>query len=94
MDSQFDLNNFNSFIQAASQQIACGTDCQQQQTAEQLKNQIREDMKLRPLYTSCNGLKLSLDQDEEENPDNSIKEFINLTLNSDLILDKSFCFKA
>lgn len=38
MDSQFDLNNFNSFIQAASQQIACGTDCQQQQTAEQLKN--------------------------------------------------------
>ena len=38
MGSQFDVNNFNSFIQAASQQIACGTDCQQQQTAEQLKN--------------------------------------------------------
>ena len=38
MDSQFDLNNFNSFIQAASQQIACGTECQKQKTAEQLKN--------------------------------------------------------
>jgi hypothetical protein len=34
---QFDLNNFNSFIQSASQQIACGTECQQQKQANQLK---------------------------------------------------------
>jgi hypothetical protein len=38
MNSQFNINNFNSFIQAASQQIACGTECQQQQQAENLKN--------------------------------------------------------
>lgn len=38
MGSQFNINNFNSFIEAASKQIACGTECQQQQKAEQLKN--------------------------------------------------------
>ena len=38
MDSQFNINKFNSFIQSASQQIACGTECQEQKTAEQLKN--------------------------------------------------------
>ena len=37
MSNPFDLNNFNSFIQAASQQIACGTECQQQKQEAQLK---------------------------------------------------------
>ena len=38
MGSQFDLNKFNSFIEAASQQVACGTECREQKQAEQLKN--------------------------------------------------------
>jgi hypothetical protein len=37
MSNSFDLNNFNSFLQAASDQISCGTDCQQQNQANQLK---------------------------------------------------------
>jgi len=31
------LNNFNSFIQQASQTIMCGTECQKQKTSDQLK---------------------------------------------------------
>jgi hypothetical protein len=37
MGSQFDLNKFNSFIEAASKQVACGTECQKQKKTEQLK---------------------------------------------------------
>lgn len=37
MSGQFNFNNFNSFLKAASQQIACGTECQQQKQAAQLK---------------------------------------------------------
>jgi hypothetical protein len=37
MGSQLDLNKFNSFIESASQQIACGKECQKQKKAEQLK---------------------------------------------------------
>lgn len=38
MNNLFNINKFNSFLTAASQQIACGTECQQQQQAENLKN--------------------------------------------------------
>jgi hypothetical protein len=39
MTNQFDLNKFNSFLDAASEAIACDSDCQRNKTSEQLKNQ-------------------------------------------------------
>lgn len=53
----------------------------------EIEKQIEEEMRVSPLYTSCNCLKLSLNQDEEENPDNSIKEFIKDTLNEETYSD-------
>lgn len=38
MTNNFNISNFNSFIQAASQQIACGSECQRQKQIEQLKD--------------------------------------------------------
>jgi hypothetical protein len=38
MTNQFDLNKFNSFLDAASQAISCDSNCQRNKTAEQLKN--------------------------------------------------------
>jgi enamine deaminase RidA (YjgF/YER057c/UK114 family) len=38
MNSQFDLNNFNSFIDLASQAIVCDSECQQNKTASDLEN--------------------------------------------------------
>jgi hypothetical protein len=38
MSNKFGLNKFNSFLDAASQAIACDSNCQQKKTAEQLKN--------------------------------------------------------
>lgn len=38
MTNQFDLNKFNSFLDAASQAISCDSTCQQNKTAEDLKN--------------------------------------------------------
>jgi len=38
MTNQFDLNKFNSFIDAAAQTIACGPQCQEQKKADELKN--------------------------------------------------------
>jgi len=37
MDNPFDFNNFNSFLSKAADTIACGSECQKQRTAEQLK---------------------------------------------------------
>jgi hypothetical protein len=37
MANSFDYNNFNSFLSQAADTIACGTECQKQRTAEQLK---------------------------------------------------------
>jgi hypothetical protein len=37
MEDQFDFNNFNSFLSQATKTITCGTECQKQKTAEQLK---------------------------------------------------------
>jgi hypothetical protein len=42
MNNQFDLNKFNSFLQMATQTIACGPECQQNKTADELKNQYLE----------------------------------------------------
>jgi len=41
MSNQFDLNNFNSFLAAASKTIACDSECQRNQKAEQLKTQYQ-----------------------------------------------------
>ncbi len=38
MDSNFDLNKFNSFIDQATQAISCDSDCQKQRTKEELKD--------------------------------------------------------
>lgn len=38
MNKQFDINKFNSFLDKAQQAISCGPECQQQKTAEELKN--------------------------------------------------------
>ena len=38
MTNQFDLNKFNSFLDAASQAISCDSACQQNKTAQELKN--------------------------------------------------------
>jgi len=38
MTNNFNIGKFNSFIQAASQQISCGSECQKQKKAEELKN--------------------------------------------------------
>ena len=38
MPNQFDLNNFNSFIDSASQAISCGTECQKEKLSQQLKD--------------------------------------------------------
>jgi hypothetical protein len=38
MTNKFDINKFNSFIDAASETIACGSDCQQQKKADLLKD--------------------------------------------------------
>jgi len=38
MTNKFDLNKFNSFLNAAAQTIACGPVCQQQKKADELKN--------------------------------------------------------
>jgi len=37
MANPFDFNKFNSFLSQATDTIACGTECQKQRTAEQLK---------------------------------------------------------
>ena len=37
MSNPFSFDNFNSFISQATQTISCGTECQKQKTAEQLK---------------------------------------------------------
>lgn len=39
MNNQFDLNKFNSFLDTAAQTIACGPDCQQNKSAEDLRNE-------------------------------------------------------
>ena len=38
MTNNFDIGKFNSFIQAASQQISCGSECQKQKKAQELKD--------------------------------------------------------
>jgi len=38
MTNNLDLNKFNSFINAASETIACGPECQEQKKADELKN--------------------------------------------------------
>jgi hypothetical protein len=38
MTNQFDLNKFNSFLDAASQAISCDANCQRNNTSEELKN--------------------------------------------------------
>ena len=38
MTNNFNIDKFNSFIQAASQQISCGTECQKQKKAKELKD--------------------------------------------------------
>lgn len=38
MTNKFNLNKFNSFLDMASKTIACGPECQQEKTAEELKN--------------------------------------------------------
>lgn len=37
MSNQFDLNNFNSFLDKATQVISCDSDCQKEKTEEELK---------------------------------------------------------
>ena len=37
MSNQIDLNNFNSFLEKATQAISCDSNCQQQQATQQLK---------------------------------------------------------
>lgn len=37
MSNTFNIDNLNSFLQQASQVVACGSDCQNEKTAEQLK---------------------------------------------------------
>ena len=37
MANSFDFDNFNSFLSQAADTITCGTECQKQRTAEQLK---------------------------------------------------------
>lgn len=41
MSNQFDLNNFNSFLDAASKTIACDSECQRNKKAEELKKQYQ-----------------------------------------------------
>lgn len=38
MTTNFDLNNFNSFLDQATQAISCGSDCQKQRTEQELKD--------------------------------------------------------
>jgi hypothetical protein len=38
MTNNFDIGKFNSFIQAASQQISCGSECQKEKKAKELKD--------------------------------------------------------
>jgi hypothetical protein len=38
MNNQFDLNKFNSFLDMAAETIACGPECQNNKTADDLKN--------------------------------------------------------
>jgi hypothetical protein len=38
MTNQFDLNKFNSFLDSATKAISCDSNCQRNETAEQLKN--------------------------------------------------------
>ena len=38
MTNNFNIDKFNSFIQAASQQISCGTECQKQKKTKELKD--------------------------------------------------------
>ena len=59
----------------------------EEEMKREIEKQIEEEMRVSPLYTSCNCLKLSLNQDEEENPDNSIREFIKDTLNEEVYND-------
>jgi len=40
MTNKFDLNNFNSFLDAAAQSIACGPQCQKQKKTDELKNKF------------------------------------------------------
>lgn len=40
MTNKFDLNKFNSFLDAAAETIACGPQCQQQKKTDELKNKF------------------------------------------------------
>lgn len=59
----------------------------EEEMKREIEKQIEEEMRVSPLYTSCSCLKLSLNQDEQENPDNSIKEFIKDTLSEEIYND-------
>lgn len=60
---------------------------EEEEMKREIEKQIQEQMRVAPLYTLCNGLKVSLNQDEEENPDSSIKEYIKDTINEELYND-------
>lgn len=38
MTSQFDIDKFNSFLNSANEAISCGSECQKEKTAQQLKD--------------------------------------------------------
>lgn len=40
MNNQFDLNTFNSFIESANNTISCGSECQKNNTIQQLKDKL------------------------------------------------------
>ena len=42
MANNFDLNNFNSFLDAASKTIACDSECQRLKTSEDLKSKYNK----------------------------------------------------
>lgn len=85
MGSQFDINKLNSFIEAASQQISCGTECQQQKTSEQLKNNYlnaqanlslalpQYDMAKKEYYTYVSGQSGYNQMMEQELSDQSVE---------------------
>lgn len=69
------------------QERAAAPKIDEEEMKREIEKQIEEEMRVSPLYTSCNCLKLSLNQDEEENPDNSIKEFMKDTLDEGMYND-------
>lgn len=42
MSNQFDLNKFNSFIELANNTISCNSDCQKNNTLQQLKDKLEQ----------------------------------------------------